>query len=50
VPVDEADQLVLPVGAHPDHHQRAHRTHYRVYDEYLEPARALAPDWFNTYL
>jgi uncharacterized protein len=25
-------------------------THYRVYDEYLEPARELALNWFNTYL
>jgi dienelactone hydrolase len=25
-------------------------THYRVYDEYLEPARELALDWFRTYL
>ena len=25
-------------------------THYRVYDEYLEPARQLALDWFGKYL
>jgi uncharacterized protein len=25
-------------------------THYRVYDEYLEPARELALNWFSTYL
>ena len=25
-------------------------THYRVYDEYLEPARKLALDWFGKYL
>ncbi len=25
-------------------------THYRVYDEYLAPARELALNWFNTYL
>ena len=25
-------------------------THYRVYDEYLEPARQLALDWFGTHL
>ena len=25
-------------------------THYRVYDEYLEPARKLARDWFARYL
>ena len=25
-------------------------THYRVYDEYLEPARRLALDWFAKYL
>ncbi|HUZ51336.1 MAG TPA: alpha/beta fold hydrolase [Streptosporangiaceae bacterium] len=25
-------------------------THYRVYDEYLEPARKLALDWFEKYL
>jgi len=25
-------------------------THYRVYDEYLEPTRELVVNWFNTYL
>jgi hypothetical protein len=25
-------------------------THYRVYDDYLEPARALALDWFRRHL
>lgn len=25
-------------------------SHYKVYDEYLEPARQLALDWFNTHL